>query len=80
VNICQEKVGEYLDVIEESLGTTSAERFRKIEELNSLDEMEVTIICDRFVSASNQAAYLRALAMALVRANRKSQYAHLANS
>ena len=80
MNICQEKVGEYLDVIEERLGETAVERSRKLDELTSLDEMTVDNIVSAYASASNQVAYVRAMAMALVRAARNRQYAHLANS
>jgi len=70
VNISQAQVSEYLDVIEESLNVASTERSKKIDELSSIDQMEVSTIVSRFHEASNQAAYLEALAMALVRCNR----------
>jgi len=79
VNICRDTVSEYLDVIEDRLCDAAVERSKKLEELTSIDEMQIDNIVSAYVVASNQAAYLRALAMALVRASRQKQCAHLAD-
>jgi len=67
-----EEVEHYLEQIE---GTTLEdwvqERQEKMDELSSLDQLLVTSIVAGFYTASNKDAYLRAIAMALVRSERK---------
>lgn len=77
MNISQEQVGEYLDFIENGLGMLAVERSKKLDELSSMERMEVDNIVAKFHAASNQEAYLQALAMALVRAT-KNQNLQLA--
>lgn len=62
---------EYLDRIEETLGEQSRNRHAKFQELTSIDELAVDSIVSGYYTADSPDAYLRALAMALVRTERR---------
>lgn len=70
-----EQLEQYLNDIElNTLGSASRERQRKIEELDSIDQLAVETLVSGYVTAANQTAYLRALCMALVRTGRKQSF------
>ena len=64
-------IDQYLEQIEDTtLGNLAMKRQRKLDELGSLDSLAVESLVSGFHVAANKDAYLRALAMALVRAKR----------
>jgi hypothetical protein len=67
-----EAVDYFLDDIEGQMSASSKERQERQAELNSIDQMLVESLVSRFYTASNQDAYLRALAMVIVRTVRSS--------
>ena len=74
MNLQTDQVEQYLDAIElDTLGAASRERQRMLDELSSIDQMAVENLVSGFHIAAKPEAYLRALAMALVRAGRKQQ-------
>jgi hypothetical protein len=64
-------VDHFLDDIEGQVSASSKERQERLAELNSVDQMLVESLVSRFYTASNQDAYLRALAMVVVRTARE---------
>lgn len=62
-----EALDYYLDELDRTLETSESERRRRLEEMLSVDRLAVESIVSGYYRAANKHAYLRSLAMILVK-------------